>query len=140
MSPAATMARAKMVAQILSEHGLHVSSPDDGDLDDVERERWDACVRIIKALEEDTPKRMILWRMDGHGREDHALYLGKLYIGEIMQLHHNKKWRAWFASDDEGSEVGQFATPFEARSAVESALLNALPCQIRLLVEASMAS
>jgi hypothetical protein len=52
VTPATTMARAKMVAQILSEHGLHVISPDDGDLDDVERERWDACVRIVKALEE----------------------------------------------------------------------------------------
>ncbi len=41
---------ARDVARILSEHGLQVSSPDEGDLDDVERERWDACIAIVKAL------------------------------------------------------------------------------------------
>jgi hypothetical protein len=85
-------------------------------------------------------KRMILWRRDSFGREDHALYLGGLYVGEILQLHHNKKWRAWFAKDDEGDEVGQFDTPFEARLAVENALLKALPKEVSLLVEASTAT
>jgi hypothetical protein len=42
--------KAQIIARILSEHGLHVSSPDEGDLDDVERERWNACVEIAKAL------------------------------------------------------------------------------------------
>jgi hypothetical protein len=41
---------AKIVARILSEHGLHISSPDEGYLDDVERERWNACVEIVNAL------------------------------------------------------------------------------------------
>jgi hypothetical protein len=39
---------AKIVASVLTEHGLHVSTPDDGDLDDVERERWDACLEIAR--------------------------------------------------------------------------------------------
>jgi hypothetical protein len=84
--------------------------------------------------------RMLLWRKDGYGHEDHALYLGGLYVGEIMQLHHNKKWRAWFMNDDEGNEVCRFDTAFEARIAVESALLQALPDEIALIVEASTAS
>ena len=45
--------RAKLVATTLSEYGLHVSSPDDGDLDDVERERWEACLEIVRRLDID---------------------------------------------------------------------------------------
>lgn len=41
---------AKVVSGILSEHGLPVFSPDEGTLDDVERERWNACVEIVKVL------------------------------------------------------------------------------------------
>lgn len=42
--------RAKLVARVLSEHGLAVSPPDEGVLDDVEQERWNACVKVVKAL------------------------------------------------------------------------------------------
>ncbi len=44
--------RAKLVAAILCDYGLHVSSPDEGDLDDVEQERWRACVEIVRRLDE----------------------------------------------------------------------------------------
>lgn len=46
--------RAKIVADILTDNGLSVSSPDDGDLDDVERERWNVCLQIVKALDDDS--------------------------------------------------------------------------------------
>jgi hypothetical protein len=81
---------------------------------------------------------MLLWRKDGYGREDHALYLGGLFVGEIMQLD-SKKWRAWFMNDDEGHQVGLFDNPLEARVAVESALLKALPDELAIIVEASTA-
>lgn len=42
--------RAKLVAEILSEHGVPVSSPEDGNLDDVESERWGACIEIVTKL------------------------------------------------------------------------------------------
>lgn len=42
--------RAKLVAAILSDHGMPVTPPDEASLDDVERERWKACVEIEKAL------------------------------------------------------------------------------------------
>jgi hypothetical protein len=42
--------RAKIVAAVLSEHGLAVTPPDEADLDDVERERWTACLEIVRRL------------------------------------------------------------------------------------------
>jgi hypothetical protein len=42
--------RAKIVARILSEHGFYVSTPDEGTLGDVERWRWNACVKIAQAI------------------------------------------------------------------------------------------
>ena len=44
-------ARAKVVAAVLTENGMPVSSPDEGDLDDVERERWNACIDIVRRLD-----------------------------------------------------------------------------------------
>ncbi len=42
--------RAKLVASILTHHGLPVMAPDEASLDDVERERWAVCVQIETAL------------------------------------------------------------------------------------------
>jgi hypothetical protein len=83
---------------------------------------------------------MLSWRQDSLGREDHALYLGSLYVGSIVRLYHSEKWRAWFMNDDEGNDVGRFETAFEARLAVERALLKALPNAVSLIVEASTTS
>jgi len=47
--PFADLSLAKKIADILCEHGFHVSAPDEGTLDDVEQERWDACVKIAEA-------------------------------------------------------------------------------------------
>ncbi len=66
------------------------------------------------------------WKAGEFGDKDHALYIGRLYVGEIMLLHHNQKWRAWFMNDPEGNQVGQYDTPEEARAAVEEALETAL--------------
>jgi hypothetical protein len=52
-------ARAKLVALILTENGHPVSSPDDGDLDDVELERWNVCVQIVQALDEEALRRIM---------------------------------------------------------------------------------
>lgn len=37
---------AAIVAAILTENGIPVSSPDEGDLDDIEHDRWNICVEI----------------------------------------------------------------------------------------------
>ncbi len=50
------MTPAKIVARILSEHGHHVSTPDEGTLDDLERDRWNACVEIARAIREQAIK------------------------------------------------------------------------------------
>ena len=39
---------ADRIAAILRDIGIQVHSPDDGDLDDRERELWDACLRIAQ--------------------------------------------------------------------------------------------
>jgi hypothetical protein len=84
---------------------------------------------------------MLSWRKDSFGSDDCALFLGSLFVGQIMQLYHrNEKWCAWFVSVDEGNEIGRFDTAFEARLAVESALLKVLPKEIALIVEANTAS
>jgi hypothetical protein len=40
---------AKAMARVLSDNGMHVFSPDEGDQDDVERERWLAVVESVRA-------------------------------------------------------------------------------------------
>ena len=47
-----SIARAKLVAKILTENGQPVTPPDEVDLDDVERERWNVCMEIVKALDQ----------------------------------------------------------------------------------------
>lgn len=42
--------RAIIVARILSEHGLHVSTPDEGFSDDIQRNRWDVCKEIAAKI------------------------------------------------------------------------------------------
>jgi len=66
------------------------------------------------------------WKDNEFGDSRQALYIGALYVGGVMLLHHNKKWRAWFMNDPEGNEVGQFSTADEARECVESALARAI--------------
>lgn len=46
-------ARAKIVAQILTDNGHQVDPPDAGTLDDVEWERWNVCLQIVQAISED---------------------------------------------------------------------------------------
>ena len=46
--------RAKLVAQILTDNGIPVYSPDERSLDDVESERWRACLEIARRLGEET--------------------------------------------------------------------------------------
>lgn len=46
-------ARAKIVAQILTDNGHPVDPPDAGTLDDVEWERWNVCLQIVQALSAD---------------------------------------------------------------------------------------
>lgn len=46
-----TTSSARLVASILTDNGHAVSSPDDGDLDDVELERWNVCVEIADRVE-----------------------------------------------------------------------------------------
>ena len=86
-----------------------------------------------------TPK-ALLWRENEFGDPDQALYLGALYIGEIMLLRHVGKWRAWFMSDPEGHEIGRFDDAFKARTYVEETLLKALPEHLSLIIEAGMAT
>jgi hypothetical protein len=39
---------ARKMAEILTDNGLPVSSPDEGDLDDVERERWNVTLECAR--------------------------------------------------------------------------------------------
>lgn len=41
---------ARVVAAALTEEGHEVLTPDDGDLDDVERARWMVCLAIVERL------------------------------------------------------------------------------------------
>lgn len=70
------------------------------------------------------------WRRDAWGKERHALYLGKLYVGSIMYYQGSEMnggdWRGWFMSDDDGDSTGWFVTDYEARASVEAALATAL--------------
>jgi len=75
------------------------------------------------------------WRKDGFGNPEYALFLGDLYVGSIMRLSHNGKWRAWFMDGDEGNEVDQYDQPDDARRAVENALIEALPMPVDRMVE-----
>ena len=43
-------AAAKLVAEILTRYGLDCPTPDDGDLDDVEVERWAACCEVAERV------------------------------------------------------------------------------------------
>jgi len=49
--PNTTTARAKVVAQLLTDNGLEVTPPDEGTLDDIEMERWKMCIQIADALQ-----------------------------------------------------------------------------------------
>lgn len=72
----------------------------------------------------------IEWRKDGFGKEAHALYLGGLCVGTIMNSthpdYHCGEWRGWFMSDDSGDETGWFATAEDARASVEKVLFAAI--------------
>ncbi len=41
---------AKLVARILTDNGLEVTPPDEGTLDDIERQRWAMCVEIAERV------------------------------------------------------------------------------------------
>lgn len=43
-------ALAKIVADILSQHGLDVRGPEDGELDEVEQARWAVCQEIVQEI------------------------------------------------------------------------------------------
>lgn len=76
------------------------------------------------ALEE-CVRAMLLWKNDEFGRDRRALYLENIYVGSVVGPHKGK-WRAWFSSDADGSEVGKFDTEQEARDALEATARNAL--------------
>ena len=64
------------------------------------------------------------WRKDAYGTPDVALYFGNIYVGEIHRLTNPDRrqapWRAWLMTTDEGGAIGHYATPDQARMAVES--------------------
>ena len=72
------------------------------------------------------------WKDNEFGHERHALYLGGLFAGSIVNggkspfVPAETPWRGWFMSEDEGRPIGWFATADEARASVEAALKVAL--------------
>ena len=87
------------------------------------------------------------WCNNAFGKERTALYIGNLYVGGIMRVvpedwrgarvknpnmmefyvkRESAPWRAWFMSDDEGDEIGYYATDDEARTALEDHLASAI--------------
>ena len=59
------------------------------------------------------------WRENEFGDPDLALFIGNARVGAIMFWKNRQQWRAWFMYDDEGDEVGWYATVDEARQALE---------------------
>jgi hypothetical protein len=75
---------------------------------------------------------LLEWRRDAFGCAESALYFGCAYIGAIMHWEMNPKrsetpFRGWFMNDDEGREIGWFATADEARAAVVARFLAGVP-------------
>lgn len=94
------------------------------------------------------------WRNNEYGSERRALYIGPLYVGEIMRpipekwrewdhlkdtenpkaveraayyaKREAKPWRGWIMSSCDGEEFGWYATEDEARGAVENYVKTAL--------------
>jgi hypothetical protein len=61
------------------------------------------------------------------GRE---LYLGELWVGEIMQWSAGPRagqWRAWVTTEPPGAHHGWYETESEARSQVEAVVRRSLP-------------
>ena len=61
----------------------------------------------------------IRWRKNGFGRPECALYIGRIYAGQVdmvsVRHHPDTLWRAWIMNSDEGSELAWRATEKEAK-------------------------
>ncbi len=74
----------------------------------------------------------LFWRPDGYGNPGRALYARDLYLGHVTHWtypdpsHRATPWRAWLMTDEEGEEVGWWATEQEAKDALVDAALKAL--------------
>lgn len=62
------------------------------------------------------------------------LYLGALYVGEVINFRmkspfaaEGRTWRTWCTDSAEGNSLGYYATEAEAKGALESWLVSALP-------------
>lgn len=105
---------------------------DTHELPDAERDLIITALRALAARLDDGERLPpIEWRADCFGKSFHALFLGGLYVGSIMQATHSitqhpGEWRGWFMDDDDGNETGWFVTADEARASVEAKLRAAL--------------
>lgn len=72
------------------------------------------------------------WVPDGFGRPDRSLNAGGLHVGLIQHIpqprygHESTPWRGWIMSDEDGKELGWFATEQEAKDAVVDAAVREL--------------
>lgn len=71
------------------------------------------------------------WGPDEYGRENQALRLGNLYVGNVDDYCRRDEpsmpWRAWAMLDSDNTQIGkQYATKDEARGVVEKAVAEAM--------------
>jgi hypothetical protein len=69
-----------------------------------------------------TVRRHLRWR-------DERLYLGGLWVGEVMLWQSPPqvgRWRAWSTAEEPGTHHGWHATEYDARREVERAVVAAL--------------
>ena len=117
-TPGPLTARAKIVAQILTDNGQPVTPPDEATLDDVEWERWNVCLQIVQALgnlksgkSDETTKRVVRHKKRG------TLYtvLGTaelqmatdLVDGAFLTIYQGEDGKWWARQEDE-FEDGRF--------------------------------
>ena len=71
----------------------------------------------------------LVWRENEFGVADRALYLGRIYVGEVHDVstyHPLTPWRGWVMMESDGVSIGMFATIEDAKAAVETAAREAL--------------
>lgn len=84
---------------------------------------------LLSALRRMEGAQELKWRRNAFGDEDHALYLGGIYVGSIIPTKASGgPYRAWLATDEDGERIGddKWPTVEAAREALFEAARAAL--------------
>lgn len=93
----------KRAAEVFCENGFHISLPSEGDLDDVERERYETLKAALTAALSDQPNpaaQFVMWAMlsgswqgddiDGGAAQDKAVELGLIVETKFDPIIHGE--------------------------------------------------